>query len=393
MFDRLPIAKTDSLMELAALMQADPRAGKIDLGIGTYRDEDGAIPIMAVVKEAERTLLIEQTSKGYLGLAGDGEFALRLQGAIFPGLEAAMQGRLARIQTPGGTGALRLALETVAQANPKAQVWLGVPSWPAHVPLISAVGLIPRTFRHLNIDGQIDLAAMYSALEQARAGDIILLHGCCHNPTGTDLPLDAWRAVANVASSKGLTPLLDLAYAGLGDDLEADVRGVRELLLRCESALIAVSCSKSFGLYRDRTGMLVLLGESPAITLNLSRTAASNARLLWSNPPDHGAAVVKSVLASAELTQSWHAELNHMRSRVNAIRARLADLPLPRLNLGALKRQRGMFAMLPLSADEVRVLRERHGIYIDVSGRINVAGLNEANFAKFASALTAIDVI
>lgn len=391
MFDRLPPARTDSLMELGRLMKADPRADKIDLGVGTYRDERGGIPIMAAVKTAEQLILNEQTSKGYVGPAGDMEFALRLQDATFPGLEEAASGRLARIQTPGGTGALRVALQVIAQAKPDARVWIGTPTWPAHLPLIEAVGLKAQTFTHLDAEGNANVEALNAAMAQAQAGDVVLLHGCCHNPTGADLPLDAWRDIGAVAASRGLTPLIDLAYPGLGDGVEEDVAGVRALLHVCDTALVALSCSKSFGLYRDRAGMLMMLSGSSATAANLGQTAAGQARLLWSNPPDHGAAVVKAVLASTELTFQWRAELDAMRVRVHAVRARLANIRLQRLDLSRLSYQRGMFALLPVILDEVRALREHHAIYMDASGRINIAGLNGANFERFAAALARID--
>lgn len=391
MFDRLPPARTDSLMQLGLLMQADPRADKIDLGVGTYRDERGAIPIMAAVKTAEQTILNTQTSKGYVGPAGDMEFALRLQDATFPGLEAAAAGRLARIQTPGGTGALRLALQLIAQANPGAHVWIGTPTWPAHLPLIEAVGLKAQTYSHLDADGAANVEALNAALAQAQPGDVVLLHGCCHNPTGADLSLDSWRKAAMVAANRGLTPLIDLAYPGLGDGVEEDVAGVRALMDVCETALVALSCSKSFGLYRDRAGMLMMLSGSAATAANLGQTAAGQARLLWSNPPDHGAAVVKAVLSSPELTHQWRAELDAMRVRVNAVRARLSGIPLQRLDLSRLLQQRGMFALLPLSSDQVLALRERHAVYVDASGRINVAGLNDSNFDGFAAGLADVE--
>ena len=377
-------------MELGALLRADPRFDKIDLGVGTYRDEAGKIPIMDVVKSAEGIVLAEQTSKGYLGINGDEEFLLCLQEALFPGLDNQLHGRLGRIQTPGGTGALRLALEIVAQANPHAEVWLGVPSWPAHLPLIHATGLAPRTYRYLDVNGKVDWTSVEMVLKQVRAGDVLMLHGCCHNPTGNDLPLETWQKIAKVAALNGVTVLVDLAYAGLGDGLEDDVAGVREVFAKCDNALVAVSCSKSFGLYRDRTGMLMLLGESPTITQNLVRTAASHARLLWSNPPDHGAAVVRTILNSPALTACWLQELKVMRMRINALREQLSNLQRPRLDLGSIKHQRGIFALLPLAADEVQELRERHGVYMDATGRINVSGLNASNFDRFSSALNAV---
>ncbi|HEY1071879.1 aromatic amino acid transaminase [Brevundimonas sp.] len=390
MFDRLPTAKTDSLMMLGRLMQADPRADKIDLGVGTYRDETGAIPIMTAVKTAERLLHAEQTSKGYVGPAGDAEFALRLQNATFPELSPSLQARMSRIQTPGGTGALRLALQIIVQANPSAQVWIGTPTWPAHLPIIAACGLTARTFSHLSPDGGLNRPALDEALAQAAPGDVVLLHGCCHNPTGVDLDRDAWRAVAEIATAKGLLPLIDLAYPGLGDGVEEDVAGVRILLEGCENALIALSCSKSFGLYRDRTGALLMLSNAEATAANLAQVAAGHARLLWSNPPDHGAALVRIILSSDELTGLWRAELDAMRVRVNALRAQLSALALPSLDLSDLSRQRGMFALLPLSEALVDRLRQDHGVYMDASGRINVAGLNDANFERFAQALRAL---
>ncbi|PVM84470.1 aromatic amino acid aminotransferase [Caulobacter radicis] len=380
-------------MALGQLMQADPRVDKIDLGVGTYRDENGAIPIMAAVKSAERLLIDEQISKGYVGPAGDFEFALRFQEAVFPGLEREAGARLARVQTPGGTGALRLALQLVAQANPGARVWVGAPTWPAHLPLIAAAGLVAKTFQHLDAEGRINTAALHEALAQALPGDILLLHGCCHNPTGVDLPLDAWRGMADTCMRRGIIPLVDLAYPGLGEGVAQDVAGVRAALALCEYALVAVSGSKSFGLYRDRLGMLMLLSASPTIAFNTARTAAGQARLLWSNPPDHGAAVVRIILASHDLSAQWIAELRAMRDRVNAVRARLAGLSLQRLDLRSLPAQRGMFAMLPISSEEVRRLRELHAVYLDDSGRINVAGLNGSNFERFAAALADIDTL
>jgi aromatic-amino-acid transaminase len=391
MFDRLPTARTDSLMMLGRLMQADPRADKIDLGVGTYRDETGAIPIMSAVKTAEALLHAEQTSKGYVGPAGDAAFALSLQAATFPNLAPSLQARMSRIQTPGGTGALRLALQIIAQANPAAQVWIGTPTWPAHLPIIAACGLTARTFDHLTADGGLNRQALDEALAQAAPGDVVLLHGCCHNPTGVDLDADAWRAVAEIATAKGLLPLIDLAYPGLGDSVEEDVAGVRILLEHCENALVALSCSKSFGLYRDRTGALLMLSKAEATAANLAQVAAGHARLLWSNPPDHGAALVRIILSSDELTGLWRAELDAMRLRVNALRAQLAALPLPQLDLSALSRQRGMFALLPLSEASVDRLRQDHAVYVDASGRINVAGLNGGNFERFATALASLD--
>lgn len=390
MFDRLPQARPDSLMALGLQMQADPRPNQIDLGVGTYRDESGDIPIMKAVKAAERVLIDQQQSKGYVGPSGDGEFAQRLQDTFFANLSASLQPRLSRIQTPGGTGALRLALQIIAQANSDAQVWIATPTWPAHLPLIASCGLAARTFRHLGLDGDLDRQALAEALGEASPGDVVLLHGCCHNPTGVDLNAEAWRDVARIATAKGLLPLIDLAYSGLGEGIEPDVAGVRTLLENCENVLVALSCSKSFGLYRDRTGALLMLSEAPKTAVNLGQVAAAHARLLWSNPPDHGAAVVRIILSSDALTALWRAELDGMRERVNQLRSRLASLHVPHMNLTNLARQRGMFALLPLSETAVHVLRDDHAVYMDISARINVAGINDNNFQRFTVALRSL---
>lgn len=391
MLEDLPVARSDSLMELARLMAADPRPGKLDLGVGTYRDAVGAVPIPQAVKAAEAIVLRDQVSKGYLGPVGDRQFAEALIATVLGGFEPQVAARMTSIQAPGGTGALRLALQLIAQARPQARVWIGVPTWPAHIPLIQACGLLVRPYDHLDASGKFNRAALDQALEAAAPGDVFLIHGCCHNPTGVDLDPDAWTAMVAGIAGKGLVPLVDLAYPGLGDGLAEDVVGARRILETCDNALVAMSCSKSFGLYRDRTGLLVMLGRDAAATSNLQAVAAAHGRLLWSNPPDHGAAVVRTILASGALTSLWRSELDGMRARVNGLRAQLAALPLQNLSLARLSAQRGMFAMLPLSVDEIVQVRERHGVYMDSSGRINVAGLNDANFAGFTQALMEID--
>ena len=391
MFDALPLARSDSLMELGRLMAGDPRPDKLDLGVGTYRDAVGAVPILQAVKTAEAILVKEQASKGYLGPVGDRQFARALIQAMLGEFDTNLMGRMASIQTPGGTGAVRLALQLIAQARPQARVWIGMPSWPVHVPLIQACGLLVRPYEHLDKAGRFNLEALDQALETAAPGDVFLLHGCCHNPTGIDLDKASWAKIAAAVAQKGLLPLIDLAYPGLGDGLAEDVAGTRRILEASDSALVAMSCSKSFGLYRDRTGLLLMLGDGDATAANLEAVAAANARLLWSNPPDHGAAVVRTVLASPDLTTQWRSELDQMRDRVNGLRARLSALPFQSLSLARLGQQRGMFAMLPLSVEEIVKVRERHGVYMDISGRINVAGLNDSNLAGFTKALMEVD--
>lgn len=390
MLSELVPPPADSLMELARLVQADLRTEKVDLGVGTFRDDLGRVPVMAAVKQAESQLLRDQITKSYVGPAGDPDFALRLQEALLPGLEATHPKRISRVQTPGGTGAVRLALELVAQATPSARIWVATPTWPVHVPIIGAVGLEAMTYPHLDAEKGFDTNALKSALANTRRGDVVLLHGCCHNPTGADLTPDAWDFVSQTCLERGLVPLIDLAYPGLGDGIDHDVAGARRLLETLGFGILAISGSKAFGLYRERVGMLLSLSQHEPGSVAMGLAAAAHARNLWSNPPDHGAAVVRTILTSAQLTHLWRSELDGMRARIHTIRQELSQLSVHGRPLTILARQKGMFAMLPLSAGDVTQLRERHAVYVDISGRINVAGLNRSNFDRFAVALSSL---
>lgn len=383
-FGALSRQAPDALLALIGLHRSDPRPCKIDLGVGVYRDAGGATPIFASIKEAEKRLLGDQRTKTYLGAEGDIGFVELLAPIVFGDALAAQQ-HITGIQTPGGTGALRLGAELIARSCPEASVWLGVPTWPNHAPIFREAGLAVRPHPFYNSEiGEVDFDACMTALSETRPGDAILLHGCCHNPTGVQLNADQWRALTNLIVSRDLLPFVDLAYQGLGDGLDADAAGLRQLILSCPAALVAYSCDKNFGLYRERVGALWTSTQRPVDTSLVRDNILVLARSLWSMPPDHGAAITRIVLADPELNTQWRAELDDMRIRINSLRQSLADA---HSRLAPLARQRGMFAMLPLKPADVVMLRERDAIYMAESGRINIAGLKGDTVSVFVDAV------
>ena len=374
----------DALLALIGLHRADPRADKIDVGVGVYRDARGETPIMGAVKSAEALLLAAETTKGYLGPEGDMRFTELLEPIVF-GDGFAQADRLTGVQTPGGTGALRLGAELIARGAPNARVWIGSPSWPNHRPIFEDAGVTVE--RHRYYDSQIsniDFDGMMHALNAAARGDVVLLHACCHNPTGAGFSIDQWRALADLLGNRGLVPFIDLAYQGLGDGLDEDAVGMRHLLASVPEALVAYSCDKNFGLYRERVGALWVLGAATGVLAPVRDNMHALARSLWSMPPAHGAAIVRAILDDTALTHDWRAELDEMRLRINRLRSLLGRAH-PRLK--NIATQRGMFAMLPIDRVGVTALREQHGIYMADSGRINVAGLQSETIDRFATAL------
>nr|WP_269450821.1 aromatic amino acid transaminase [Stenotrophomonas sp. MMGLT7] len=383
----------DGLLALMSLYAADTRRSKLDLGVGVYRTEAGATPVMTAVKQAEWKLLQAQGSKSYLGPEGDLEFVRALQPLVFGAtLVADLGARLTGVQTVGGTGALRLAADLVAGASPGHVLWLGTPSWPNHTPVFAASGLRVRSYRQFDAAAQgFDLAATLAALERAGAGDLVLLHGCCHNPTGADPSAEEWEQVIEVIVRRGLLPLVDIAYQGLGRDPESDAWALRRLVECVPQALVAYSCDKNFGLYRERVGALYVVAASGAAAAAASSHLAAHARASYSMPADHGAAVVRTILGDASLRAAWSEELRGMAARVNGIRGALAALgQVGAIELSPLARQRGLFALLPLPAAAIERLRIDHGVYMAGSGRINVAGLSMGAVARFGDALRTV---
>jgi aromatic-amino-acid transaminase len=379
----LPPVQADPLLALIAMAKADPRPDVIDVGVGVYRDSEGNTPILKVMKEAERRLLETQTSKSYLGSAGDKRFAELIRPILLG--EHADDERIVGVQTPGGCGALRLAFELIATANPAARVFLGAPSWPNHAPIINAVRLDCVEYPYYE-RGQavIRFEDMLSVLSTGRPGDVALLHGCCHNPTGADLSEDQWRDVQRLVTERELIPLVDIAYQGFARGLDEDAFGVRLMLSACDDVIIAQSCDKNFSCYRDRVGSLFLKTGSAEASARAMGHAFHRAREMWSMPPDHGAAAVHIILEDPQLRADWLIELDAMRDRINSVRQRIAAAD-PRLAF--IGRQYGMFSMLPLSKEQVLELRERHAIYMAESGRFNVVGMSDQAIDRFIAAV------
>jgi aromatic-amino-acid transaminase len=386
LFDRLEEQPADGLIALIALAAADPRPTKIDVGVGVYRDAAGGTPILKSVKAAERILLETQETKAYIGSQGDSRFTALIKPIVF-GAAAADDERIVGLQTPGGCGALRLGAELIARANPLARIFLGEPTWPNHPPLIGAAGVEMVAYPYYARESRtLCFDRMMSALGEAAAGDLVLLHGCCHNPTGADLDLDQWRAVAALISDRGLIPFVDLAYQGFGDGLEADAAGTRLVVEAAEQALVAQSCDKNFSCYRDRLGTLFVKAASARGAEIAFGNLLGLARTSWSMPPDHMAAVARIILEDPELRPLWESEVEAMGARIRELRARLAAFD-PRL--AYIEGQKGMFSMLPLSPEQVLELRRDEGIYMAGSGRFNVVGLSDENVDRFAAAVVA----
>jgi aromatic-amino-acid transaminase len=379
----LPPVQSDSLLALIALANADPRPDKIDVGVGVFRDAQGNTPILKVMKEAEQRLVDTQLTKAYLGSAGDKRFAELLRPILLG--HHADDDRIAGLQTPGGCGALRLGFELIATANPQARVFLGTPSWPNHAPIIRGVRLECVDYPYYERgQGIIRFEDMIAALQSGEPGDVALLHGCCHNPTGADLSEDQWREVVRVVVDRGLTPLIDIAYQGFGRGLDEDAFGVRLMLDACDEVVIAQSCDKNFSCYRDRVGSLFVKTGSVEATVTAIAHVGQCAREMWSMPPDHGAAAARIILDDPELRARWLVELAAMRDRINAVRQRLASAD-PRLAF--IGRQYGMFSMLPLSKEQVLKLREDEAIYMADSGRFNVVGMGDHQIDRFIAAV------
>ncbi|MEO6152820.1 MAG: aromatic amino acid transaminase [Croceibacterium sp.] len=388
MLDRLAQQPADALLALIKLHDADPRPDKIDLGVGVYRTGQGDTPVFGAIKAAEARLVAEQTSKAYLGPEGDMGFVHALVPYVFG--EQADTARIEGMQTPGGTGGVRLALAMAQRAGVR-RILMGVPSWPNHAQIVADLGLELVTFRHSTDDGLADLEALRSALAGGQDGDAVLLHGCCHNPTGVDYTADQWAQIARVLADGPVLPVIDLAYQGLGEGMEQDAAGTRGVLAAVGEALVAYSCDKNFGLYRDRVGAFFMQVANPADLPKVLSNGHALARANWSMPPDHGAAAVRIVLEDQSLTAQWQDELDQMRARIRSVRAALGEAGRAgTIDLTPYARQHGMFAMLPLSPEQILALRDDHGIYMAGSGRINVAGLTAGNLPKFVAALAAV---
>jgi aspartate aminotransferase len=394
MFGNLEALPPDPILGVTAAFRRDPDPGKVDLGVGVYRDENGITPVPAAVREAERELIASQTTKTYVGPAGNLEFNERIVELALGALAAQLKDRTATIQTVGGCGALRMAAELLHAAAPDAVVHVSDPTWANHEPLLGNSGIALGRYPYYEPASRgVAFERMLDHLDRLPAGDVVLLHACCHNPTGVDLEAGQWADVAGVLERRGLVPFVDLAYQGFGDDLESDVAGLRRLAARLPTLLLAISCSKNFGLYRERVGALAVVAESPATARALATHQARTGRRMYSMPPDHGAAVAARVLGTPRLRESWRQELAAMVSRLKSLRALLAarlTARRPDLDFSWLTRQRGMFSLLGLESAAIAALCEVEHVYMTPDGRINVAGVSDANVDRVADSIVRV---
>jgi aspartate aminotransferase len=388
---RLPF---DSILALMAKYRADPHPRKVDLGVGVYRDASGNTPILDCVRSAEKEVLASQTTKSYVAAAGREEFNAAVEELVLGPHAAARRDRRARTQqTPGGCGALRVGAELIKAATPGAAVHLSDPTWGNHAPLLGSCGLKLERYPYYDpTSHEMRFEAMLQRLRSAAAGDVVLIHACCHNPTGADLDDGEWRAVADLLEQRGLVPFLDLAYQGFGKSLEADAAPVRMVVDRVPEALIAVSFSKNLGLYRERVGSLIVVSENEARADAVQSHMLQIARSIYSMPPDHGAAIAARIFADSELKRQWILELDAMRTRIQEMRSLLAQRLKEITGDGSfdfIRNQSGMFSLLGVSSSAIDRLRENHHIYMTGDSRMNLAGIMPHNVTYVAEAFAA----
>ncbi len=388
MFENLQAAPADPLLGLIARYQQDPRPQKIDLGVGVYKTEEGTTPVLECVKAAEQHLVQHQMSKSYLGPRGDALFTDRLNEVVAGNtLFEKLSQRIAALQTPGGCGALRTAAELIKRVRPDATIWVSDPTWANHEPLLGSAGIRIKSYPYYDFEQKsLKFEAMCAKLEEIPEGDIVLLHACCHNPSGADLSQAQWTRVIEILRARRLVPFIDIAYQGFGDGLEDDAFGIRLAMASLPEVIYTVSCSKNFGLYRDRVGLVAFLVQTEAQANAVVSHLAKIVRGIYSMPPDHGAAVVSHILQSDELVTLWQQELKAMRNRIQSMRVALAE-GMQEQGFGDrfdfVRREKGMFSFLGISPGQVSRLAEDHGAYMADSSRINVAGLNTQNIGGF----------
>lgn len=394
MFETLQALSPDAILGLMAMFRDDPRAQKIDLGVGVYRDEQGNTPILKTVTEAERRRFATETTKTYIGPPGTPGFNDLVRKLMFGGNHVVVKDqRVAGVQTPGGCGALRVGAELIKRARPDATIWVSDPTWANHVPLLGSAGIKIETYPYYNKDTHaLNADAMLSALAKIPSGDLVLLHGCCHNPSGVDLKPAEWQAVARICNERGLLPFIDLAYQGLGDGLDDDAAGLRIMAEACPELIVASSYSKNFGLYRERVGALQIVTSSSAAVSVVQSQLDSVVRTSYSMPPAHGAAIVEIILGDEALNLAWVQELDEMRDRINGLRNALAERlgSATGQDFSFIRKQRGMFSFLGISPEQVSRLQKECGIYVVGSSRINVAGINNANVDYFLASCARI---
>ncbi|MES1948566.1 aromatic amino acid aminotransferase [Salinisphaera sp. C84B14] len=391
MFESIERVPGDAILGLIEAFKNDKNPNKVDLGVGVYRDEQGSTPIMRAVKQAEKLLIDNEQTKAYIGSHGDPEYGADILKTVFGAeSEVLAADRASATQSPGGTGALRLAADFIKSNLPGKSIWLSDPTWPNHLGVFGAAGLNIEKYPYVDADNRLDFDGMLAALKQIPQGDVVLLHACCHNPTGFDLSQDQWQQVLTVLQERALLPLVDFAYQGFGDGMDEDAYGVRLLANTLDEMLITQSCSKNFGIYRERTGCFIAVAKDADDMADVRSQLAITARENYSNPPGHGSAIVATIFNSDELTTMWREELDEMRGRINGLRNDFVKGLAPHgldQRFAHVAEQRGMFSFTGLKPEHVEKLRDEHSIYMVKSGRANVAGLNSANLEYVCNAI------
>ena len=394
MFEHLQRLPEDPILGLSADCTADPNPDKVDLTVGIYKDETGLTPVFEAVRLAQEALTAEEVTKAYIAQKGDPAFITGIQQLLLgPDNPALAEGRVGSVQTPGGCGGLRIGAELIKAASPQARVWVSTPTWPNHIPLIGSVGLEICEYRYYDpVSHDVEFEGMLEDLRGAAAGDVVLLHGCCHNPCGADLSHEQWQAVTQICAERGLLPFIDTAYQGLGDGLDEDAWGLRHMVANLPEVVIAASCSKNLGLYRERTGATVFIGTDENEAQILVSQGMKAARKIYSMPPAHGAILAGRVLTDDHLGQIWRKELAAMCERINNMRG-LLDGKLSAASgqdFSFIRREKGMFSFLGLSEAQVDRLREEFSVYMVGSSRINVAGINLGNIDYVAESVAKV---
>ncbi|ELX4124499.1 aspartate/tyrosine/aromatic aminotransferase [Vibrio vulnificus] len=392
MFSQLPTPALDPILSLTVAFRNDPRDQKVDLGIGVYKNNKGETPIMRAVSQAQKIVADTQKTKSYVGLAGCEEFNQSMVNLLLAG--TSVLDRVSAIQTPGASGALRMLGDLMKVAQPDTTVWISNPSYVNHKPVMEAAGLKVRYYRYFSPETkQVDIGQMLDDLATAGPKDVVLLHGCCHNPTGADIDFAAWQAITDLAVKNGFTPFVDIAYQGFGDGLEEDAKGLQFMADRVEEMLITTSCSKNFGLYRERTGAAIVIGKNAKESSNAKGKLLTLARSTYTMPPDHGAALVKTILQNVELTTTWKQELCEMQQRLLNLRQTLCNELRNQHNTSQfdfIESHKGMFTVLGFTPEQMGTLRDEYGIYGVGDGRVNIAGLTEAHIPYVADAIVKV---
>ncbi|MCY9879430.1 aspartate/tyrosine/aromatic aminotransferase [Vibrio natriegens] len=392
MFSNLPTPVLDPILSLSVAYRSDERPNKVDLGIGVYKNSAGETPIMKAIQMAQDVVVKTQKTKAYVGLAGCEEFNQSMVDLLLSGTSA--MDRVAAIQTPGASGALRMLGDLMKVAQPGTTVWISNPSYVNHKPVMEAAGLKVRFYHYFSPETkQVDTAKMLDDLSKAGPSDVVLLHGCCHNPTGADIDFAAWQAITELSQKNGFTPFVDIAYQGFGDGLEEDAKGLRFMADNVEEMLITTSCSKNFGLYRERTGAAIVVGKNTQDVTNAKGKLLTLARSTYTMPPDHGAALVKTILQDANLTSVWKQELSEMQQRLVSLRQNLCNELRNNHNTDQfdfIESHKGMFTVLGFTEKQMAHLREDYGIYGVGDGRINIAGLTETHIPYVADAINKV---